>query len=395
MRKRRRIHSVLVLMLLSLLVSLIAYSSTLVYTSYQAYAASLNTQPDREPSFVLPPPHARPAPHPREMASPTLARSARTPLTTRSGTSAILLLHGFNGKSGSTGNGNSSGYDCSVSWGDMVNYIRSSHDVGTWSKAAEIQTIGFYRGDTNCSVNLHSAQYATHCSNYYPENTNASQDGTNNESLYHLSCLLDWYIYLNYGRYAGSNIEIVAHSMGGLIVRNALYQVQRGGVSWAPPTLGGISDIVDFSTPHRGVPGLAGLTGFFACGSCKQFNDLVSGKTFINEMQANAQNPQASGGTDWTLIGSNCDAYVDMQNATDMVAVHHVAYVNDNNDGTCYDHSGPLRDTNDAYDAAYYYCNSCTTIPPQQGYDVYSWSYWNKAPRSLHEMMYGLWYSTW
>ena len=187
-------------------------------------------------------------------ASPSSSASAlypNRPLVQRSGVDTIILVGGDN--SASAPNGSTGGYDCQQTFSDMINYIKQPHLINgqwlTWHRTFDIQTLKFYNGSTNCTTDLHSSTYTQHCSNYVPGN-----EGSNNESIYHLSCLFAWYVYLNYGQHPGWNVEIVAHSMGGLIVRNAIYQVQQHKATWAfPPTLGGISDVVTFGTPHGGV----------------------------------------------------------------------------------------------------------------------------------------------
>jgi len=86
-----------------------------------------------------------------------------------------------------------------------------------------LRTIKFYNRDIDCfngdetrySSDLHDVLYKSHCTNYHAD---AGPEGTNDESLYHLSCLFSQYLYSNFGQ-SGRNVILVGHSMGGIIVR--------------------------------------------------------------------------------------------------------------------------------------------------------------------------------
>ncbi len=313
------------------------------------------------------------------------------------GYDTIVLVHGFDGVST---NGSSAGDDCHSTWGNVVDYLSKAHNINgqslTWHRQ-DFRELSYYRGDTNCgrfganaptdprpygdsSEDLHNPEYTSHCAKYYPEGTNSSQDGTNNESLYHLSCLLDWYLNLNFS--SSWNVEIVAHSMGGLIVRNGIYQVQKSKATWTMPSvLPNISDVVTLATPHGGAYGAPLL-----CLGCTQGGDMQPGGMFMNEMYNSAQNPQ-SGSTDWTMIGSQCDEAVSTSEATYMSGGHK-SYFTSDSPNSCYSHGGYLTDESDSMDAHIYWCDGCTTSPS-------SWNYWSGAPHSLHHMMYALWLSNW
>jgi hypothetical protein len=56
-----------------------------------------------------------------------------------------------------------------------------------------VVTLQHYTGDTNCDDNLHKPLYTKPCESY-----EAGNEGTNQESLNHLSCLLAWMIWLDY-----------------------------------------------------------------------------------------------------------------------------------------------------------------------------------------------------
>jgi hypothetical protein len=283
----------------------------------------------------------------------------------------IVFVHGLSQ--------NNSGVSCSGTWGTAENYLRGSHSVNghniTWT--GSLRTVGYYSNDTSCDLSLMS--YSSHCNGYY-----SSGIGTNNESIRHLGCELAWYIYATWSQY-GQSVQAVAHSMGGLIVRYALYgtHAHLGGVF--PPVLY-IQDVVTFSTPHGGVPLGSSLID---CGNCAEGQEMTSGSSFMNEMYNSAQNPQGGGwGTDWTMMGGKaiyqlgCD-YVSYGEATYMNLGHKSYFTL-----PCYSHGGYLTDTNDASDAHIYWCDGCATAPS-------SWNYWGGAPHSLRHMLFALYLSSW
>lgn len=301
----------------------------------------------------------------------------------------VLFIHGF---SGTNPNGSSNGTDCASTWGSSESYLRGTHTVNGqpahWT--GQLITIGYYKGDTNCNVMLGS--YASHCSNY-----NAGNEGTNNETLYHLACELDWYIWLNWSQY-GKNVQIVTHSMGGLIARYGIYQWTRhyNGSFTGIGSLY-VQDVVTLDTPHGGVP----VVSLFSCGNCTQFDEMQWPDAFMQELYNGTttngvfhpgQNPQGSGwGTDWTMMGSfgtnfgiPCDV-VEYQyhSATYMSGGHKSGFYS-----PCYDHGGFLTDTSDNNNATIDWCDGCATAPS-------TWNHWTAAPHALKHMLYALMLSNW
>lgn len=311
--------------------------------------------------------------------------------TMRSGNDTILLVHGF----APTPAGRA--INCSASgsidgFGEILDYLKRPHPINgqniAWHRQ-DFRTIGYYAGDSNCSENLHYDTQVNSKCNGYPGWNPTSTYGTSNESIYHISCELAWYIYNNFGVYSGWNIEIVAHSMGGLIVRNMIYQVQqKKAPEHFPPTLGNISDIVTLESPHEGIGGDSLTRLLSQCGNCTEVNELANQSYFMNEMQNNAQNPQAKSGTDWTLIGSECDVVSYNTVSTWMDGGHKVRFRNNTTGAPCYDHEGILMDENDASDAVVSWSNG-------QARNSNYWINWAQAPHSLRYMMHALWFDSW
>lgn len=281
----------------------------------------------------------------------------------------VLFVHGFS---------SSSSVDCGSTWNTAISYLQGYHAYGgtTLHWTGTMVKLGFYSSDTNCSASL-SSQYS-HCSGYY-----ASGLGTNNESIRHIACDFAWYVYEHYS-ILGHNVQAVAHSMGGLIVRWAIHGVQAHLASFPPSLL--VQDVVTLSTPHGGVP--AG-SNIFTCFGCTEGDEMVSGSSFMNDTYNYAQDPQGSGwGTDWTMIGGKafyqlgCDV-VSSSEATYMNLGHKSYFTS-----PCYSHGGYLTDTSDSSDAHIYWCDGCPVTPS-------SWNYWGGAPHALRHMLYALYVSNW
>jgi triacylglycerol esterase/lipase EstA (alpha/beta hydrolase family) len=122
-----------------------------------------------------------------------------------------------------------------------------------------MRTVKFYSGDRNCqngdetrySSDLHDPLYKSLCTDYHPGSEGIQWEGTNDESIYHLSCLFAQYLNYNFGR-DNRNVVLVGHSMGGLIMRETIYQMQENaGKSPFPPTIGHVEKAITFNTPHN------------------------------------------------------------------------------------------------------------------------------------------------
>jgi triacylglycerol esterase/lipase EstA (alpha/beta hydrolase family) len=242
------------------------------------------------------------------VASATLGALSARPALAASGDSnastPIVFVHGFDPFG--------SGDDCNM-WNNMTSFLRSNGGF-----TGPFVTAKYYYNDANCSVDLNN--YGTQ-SAYYSSGLVNGQD-SNTTDIRHIAYQLAWYIYNTYSS-NGQNIGIVAHSMGGLITRYALYRVAAGDSNFPPSLL--VSNIVNFGSPHNGTT---------SASSCSFNNiecaEMVPNSAFLNDLNANGQNPQAVGGTDWTLMGSDFDSVVSDASATSMTANHKVQYASSN-----------------------------------------------------------------
>ncbi|MFD7631847.1 esterase/lipase family protein [Streptomyces sp. NPDC059851] len=117
----------------------------------------------------------------------------------------------------------------------------------------------------------------------------------------------------------GQTVDVVAHSMGGLIVRAALAGYAQGDPTWPKKLL--VEDVVTLGTPHK-----AAWLGALCLSNLQCQEMYYPNHAFRRWLGPNLQ--QAQGGTDWTLISSNADFSVSAGNGapTDVGAQHLVRY---------------------------------------------------------------------
>jgi hypothetical protein len=231
------------------------------------------------------------------------------------------------------------------------------------------RAVGFYSCDTNVGTapddwiddyGSHQVYYATApcrplCATHEWRHHDPLHhlSHTRNTDIRHLANHLAWYIYDSFTRY-GTRVQIVAHSMGGLIVRWMIYAQQHNatiGQGVFPPTLY-IQSVYTVSTPNNGMAAawLGGTT---------QTAEMFSRSAFIAALNsAGGRDPQATGGTTWTTMGnypSDSDYLVSAASATHMDGRHKVLF-----DGpTRYSHGGSLNDMAETEDAHAYLCDGC------------------------------------
>jgi len=300
------------------------------------------------------PDHCPKTPSPETPPSPP---SSDTPPT--SDTPPIVFVHGFKPSIGRRADG--TGFDCENDyWKDAITFLRERG-------IQDMRTVKFYNGDRNCnngngeglySSDLHHDLYRKPCADYHPGPEGIEWEGTNDESIYRLSCLFAQYLYRNFGQ-SNQDVILVGHSMGGLIMRETIYQMQENaGNSPFPPTIGHVEKAITFNTPHNGTH--ESLSDF-SCGGCKQGDELAAGNMLIMELAKSGRNPQsAEGFTEWTTIGSQCEYAVQpASSSASMDASHAIVYAGpDKIVPTCYDHTKARQDANTKHDAQYYYCDT-------------------------------------
>jgi triacylglycerol esterase/lipase EstA (alpha/beta hydrolase family) len=188
------------------------------------------------------------------------------------------------------------GEACGKKWDSAARLFKSSKWKG------KLHRVGFYAtDDAGCDVRI-----------------DPGRRGTVDTSLKDLGRGLAWKIHDMYSS-KGKTVDIVGHSMGGLIARAALAGYAKGDPGWPKKLL--VEDVVNLGTPQKAaragalcLPNLQCREMYYPNGA---FRRWLGPKV-----------PQARGGTDWTLIGSNADSTVSAGNAapTDIGAQHLVRY---------------------------------------------------------------------
>ncbi len=263
-------------------------------------------------------------------------------------TKPVVFVHGYN----PFGDGTS----CTM-WNPMDSALRS------WGFTGTKVTVRYYKGDTNCTHALEN--FGTNGRHYDP--------GTAYDRyvrLEHLGYRLAWMIYSQYSS-KGITVDVVSHSMGGLITRYALAQVAKRHPDF-PPYLY-VEDSVTLGTPHAG-------TGWASWCWTTQCEQMRPGSSLVNWLAANAPNPQGSGGTDWTVIGAYDDEIVSETSAISMSAAHKIQYL----ESADVAHSDYYNDTTDARTADVRYSDNGGAF-----------STWYDAPWGVRWSDFALLYGTW
>ena len=218
----------------------------------------------------------------------------------------VLLIHGAPGSSGTAGGDNG------TDWNTLANFLNA--------RGLPTQTEGYYYNDTNMNDWLDFSDRPALCygSNIYNNGNGPSDNpgdgemkGPNGPShdskadFRHLAFELAWRIHDLYGT---SNVMIVADSMGGLIVRWMLYQLNNPEASCPYPGQLSVSNVVAMDTPNNGA-NLATLGPNF------EDSEMVGnspGNSFLSTLNNSSSGlaPQASNGTNWTVAGSLSDGFV-------------------------------------------------------------------------------------
>ncbi len=172
-----------------------------------------------------------------------------------------------------------------------------------------LKTIGYYSDDWNCDDYLLYSDGLNQCSGWYDSGSN---DRTVNEDIRHVTCLLAWYIWDQYTS-KGTTIAVIAHSMGGILIRQAM--IDTPYVSVFPPYLK-ISDVATAGTPHQGLFPEAAYGAIHTQGCpnpCTQVYQMQADNGLMSNMNSTSwrggfgRNPQGYGGTDWTTLASEWD----------------------------------------------------------------------------------------
>ncbi len=188
----------------------------------------------------------------------------------------VILVHGYNFTGGT---------NCSSNWSTVIASLKAQGFTGPFIR------VSFYGADTNCDVNLHS--YGSFA---------------DRDSWKAIAKALSNYVYTTYTS-KGIAVDLVGHSMGGLITRGAVYGAGKGESGFSKPI--DVEDSVTLATPHDGAAWYSYLCLWGQCSTLKP------GSSDLNWLNQNG-NPQGAKGTDWTVTGSSADDVVPLASAMRM-----------------------------------------------------------------------------
>lgn len=200
---------------------------------------------------------------------------------------------------------------------------------------SELHAIDYYSCDTD---GTDISSYAAPAGTAVPAiDAQAPDGGGDNTPIEHYSYELAWYLWDNFAS-QGKPVDLVGHSMGGLVIAYALQQVAAHNPAF-PPSLR-VPTVVTFSTPYRGVN--------LGCTTTVECQEMLPGSAFISALDRTGAVQPGSGYTFWVIMGSS--AGCDVVPASSTTVFGHVAEAIDYG-SPCYTHVGYLWDDSAALDA--------------------------------------------
>ena len=184
----------------------------------------------------------------------------------------------------------------------------------------------------------------------------------------------------------------LAHSLGGVLLKEALYQIDVNADSHFPPYLF-LDHVVTLSSPLGGIPAFGGLS----CGGCLELSEMEWGSfggIYQDITSSAGEKVQGLGGTRWLMegeSGAQCDPVgnsafqmsygIKVDYSYLLSGISSMPDACSMNGGYYYGHGTYLADNQSIYNATVNYCNGCSGNPG---------TVTNNYPRSLTEMFWGL-----
>jgi pimeloyl-ACP methyl ester carboxylesterase len=237
----------------------------------------------------------------------------------------LLLVHGWGPAA--------KGRNCNGStWRNALAYYQ---DAGGRERSS-MTTIGYYAGDRGrCDAMI------------------GDGNASNQRPIQDVARDLALYIDANYTS-RGRPVDIVAHSMGGLVTRVALLGSAQGWEGFPAHKLD-VDDVVTLSTPHAGVRDPTAHAD-------RQWQQMRPGSGFIKRLHASGSllDDAWADGTDWSLVGSREDGTVGHDSGIDKgnFADQKYGYQDDPGDSGNVSHTGVRTLFGDnRYDLSYWHAS--------------------------------------
>jgi hypothetical protein len=217
----------------------------------------------------------------------------------------------------------------------------------------DVRTVGYYQGGGHttsyhthppsytddaeianhgdCFANVRDREQSAHgygCQQAVTSLTGSeiATDGYLNSPIEYLGCLLAWYIH-DVNTAEGTPVDVVAHSMGGLVIRSALAFSFVGNTFGYPTTPLKVRRVVTVGTPHLGITGtfaaayrgtdksvevneMTACAGLVASCQVEAINVVPPAAVTINTSKLltalkNAGTPRGGSNAYWALMGSS------------------------------------------------------------------------------------------
>ncbi|WP_461145795.1 esterase/lipase family protein [Salinifilum aidingensis] len=178
--------------------------------------------------------------------------------------------------------------DCEAYWG------RAQREFRERGWRGPLRTVGFYAGDTDCDVTV-------------GEDMQVSTD----TSITRIAATFAQFLHRTHTR-AGEPVDLVAHSMGGIITRVALLGSARGWAGYPNGKLR-VGAVTTLGTPHGGLS--CDLRPEFCVHD--QLRQQAPGSELVDVLHSspNRLDRAWAGDTEWHVIGSEDDALIDTGSA--------------------------------------------------------------------------------
>jgi surface antigen len=238
------------------------------------------------------------------------APAAQAATTSDWASEPLLLIHGFDDI-------------CQTAWNTLGGSGEPADNTASGYLAGNFKTVevGYYNNEVGCgneNLNSDADPNMAKC-NSLPDvvaNEPEADYGTINDHIDRLGCLLAWYIYDNYTAPSSGPsvpVNVLAHSMGGLITQDAIGATSAGVADFPPHPLR-VLRAVTVATPHGGIPNPYYFGAQQGGLSSNELADMAAASKGLSQSQflttlAGYGKPQGAGGTFWGLVGASDSLY--------------------------------------------------------------------------------------